>query len=89
MLASIDPAFVFWKKTAHLALLDGHQPVSVNLLDNAMNLVHANRYGERICRYAQRSLWQECLLGYIQPDLLLQAINRELQPKLAPELATI
>lgn len=89
MLASIDPAFDFWKKTAHLALLDGRHPVSVNLLDNALNLLHANHYNERICHYAKRALWQECLLGYIQPELLIQAINRELQPRLAPELATI
>ena len=89
MLAGIDPIFRFWKQTSHLAWLDKRRPVSVNLLDNALNLAHAKHYSDRIYHYAQRALWQEYLLGYIRPELLIQAINRELQPKLAPEMAVI
>ena len=89
MLARIAPELEFWKDSSHLAQLDRFHPLSFNILDNAFNLFNQRDYEQRIYRSAQRNLWQELVMRYIRPDLLIQAINHELQPKLAAELEPI
>ncbi len=86
MLVRIAPELKFWQDSGHLAQLDKTRPVSLNILDNSLNLFNHRDYDQRVYRSAQRNLWQELVIRYIRPDLLVQAINNELQPKLALEL---
>lgn len=88
MLSKLAPELEFWKGTEHLGRLDGHRPISLNLLDNALCLCNKRLYYDRIYHHLQRSLWQEFVLRYIRPDLLTEAISQELQPKLATELVS-
>ncbi len=89
MLSKIAPELEFWQLSGHLAQLDSDKPVSFNILDNAINLFNHRSYEQRVYRSAQRNLWQELILRYMRPDLLIKAINNELQPQLATENETV
>lgn len=85
MLSEIAPELSFWQESAHLARLDNYKPVSLNVIDNSLNLCNNRSFSDRVYHHSQRALWQEFILRYLRPDLLYEAINRELQPKLATE----
>jgi len=85
MISKIEPSMHFWQGTSHLAKHDGKDSVSFNILDVALNLCNQREYNKHITHHQQRTLWQEFLVRYIQPELLKQAINQELQPQLAYE----
>jgi len=85
MISKIEPSMQFWQGTSHLAKHDGHSSVSLNVLDVALNLCNQRSYDQHITHHQQRTLWQEFIIRYIKPELLKQAIDQELQPKLAYE----
>ncbi len=85
MAAKIAPELDFWKSTGHVGRLDRRRPISMNFLDNALCLCNRRSYANRIYHHLQRSLWQELIIRYIRPELLSDAINQELQPRLATE----
>ena len=85
LLHKIEPKLNFWSDTGHLSVYDGKTPVSLNVMDNALNVVNRLPYGKHLRHHAQRALWQELMLRYIRPDLLKDAIEREMQPQLAAE----
>ncbi len=85
LISKISPAMDYWKDTGHLGMLADDKPVSLNLLDNALNVCNRRDYNHRFYHHAQRNLWQEFILRYIRPDLIKEALNIELQPKLAAE----
>lgn len=87
MLSKIEPKLDFWHDTAHLARHDGQSSVSFNILDVAMNLCNKRLFNQHLHYHQQRALWQEFILRYIRPELLKEAIDQELQPKLATEFA--
>jgi len=84
-LSAIEPSFAFWEQTAHLGLLHGHQPVSLNVVDAALNYCNQLPFEQRIIHYFQRSLWHELLLRYLRHDSVEQSVLSELQPQLATE----
>jgi hypothetical protein len=86
-LAAIEPSFDFWQRSGHLGLLSGRKPVSLNLLDAALNYCNRLPFDKRVSHYFRRSLWHELLLRYLQPESVEQAVNDELQPELAEEVA--
>lgn len=86
-LASIEPSFKFWQQTAHLGLLHDSQPVSLNLVDSALNLCNKLPFEQRVAHYFQRSLWHELLLRYLRHQPVEQTVLAELQPRLANEYA--
>ncbi len=84
-LARIEPSFGFWQDSGHLGLLHGQQPVSLNLVDAALNYCNQLPFERRLVHYFQRSLWHELLLRYLQHDSVEQSVLSELQPALALE----
>lgn len=88
-LAKLDAGFSFWQNTAHLGKLDGHRPVSLNLLDVALNLCNRLPYEQRLAHYFQRSLWHELLLRYLHRHPVEQSVLAEVQPQLAPETVSV
>ena len=84
-LAAIESSLAFWQGTDHLALMHGHQPVSLNIVDAALNYYNRLPFEQRMVHYFQRSLGHELLLRYLQHEPLEQSILAELQPQLAAE----
>jgi len=67
----------FWKDCQFLAMVDGGQPISFNILDVASNLVNKLSFENRTldhCRYALR---QEIAKLYLAPELVVDSINSE------------
>jgi len=80
-LTRIDPDLEFWQHTSYLGLLDPSQkPVSMNIVDAAINYCNQLPFEQRIVHYFQRSLWHELLLRYLKHEPLEQAVLGELQP---------
>jgi hypothetical protein len=84
-LAAIEPSFDFWRRSGHLGVLHQSRPVSLNVLDAALNYCNRLPFEQRVVHYFQRSLWHELLLRYLKPASVEQTINDELQPQLAEE----
>ncbi len=85
MLEKIEPSFNFWKHSGHLGLLhhDDGGPVSLHLIDAALNYCNGLPFEQRIVHYFQRSLWHKLIQGYLKPDVIEQCIAQQLQPALA------
>ena len=86
-LAQIEPSLKFWEHTNHLGVLDGREPVSMNIVDVAMNFCNKIDYKDRGVHYFQRSLWHELLMRYLRHQPIEDSILTELQPQLAAERA--
>jgi hypothetical protein len=84
-LASIEPSFAFWRHSGHLGLLHKGQPVSLNMIDAALNQCNQRSFEQRIVTYFQQSLWHELLLRYLRLQPVEQTVLAELQPQLATE----
>jgi hypothetical protein len=82
-LAAIEPSLSFWQGSSHLAVLKDKKPVSLNIIDSALNCCNSVSFEHRIVNYFQRSLWNELQLRYLDPDSIEQTILHELQPQLA------
>ncbi len=87
-LSLIEPRFEFWKNSAHLGLLHHHQPVSLNIVDAALNYCNQLPFERRVAHYFQQSLWHELLLQYLRHDTVEQTVLATLQPELAREAIT-
>lgn len=84
-LAKIEPSFEFWRNTAHLGLLDGRHPVSLNLADVALNFCNKLAYEHRAVHYLQQDMRHELMLRYLKHGSVEASVLAELQPKLAQE----
>lgn len=82
-LARIEPRFTFWQGTSHLGVVHGREPLSLNLIDAAMNYCNGLSYDHRVMHFFQRSLWHELVLRYMHHEPMEQALLAELQPALA------
>lgn len=89
VLEDIEPSFGFWKDTQHLAILDNHQPVSLNMIDVALAACNRLPYEQRIVHYLRHSLGAELLLKYLKHENVEQAVLGQLQAELASEPALI
>lgn len=87
-LATIEPAFRFWRHGGHLGMLHERGPVSCNVLDAALNYCNRLTFEKRLAHYFQHSLWHELLGRYLRRETVEQAVLRELQPQLAEERVT-
>ena len=85
MLASIEPSFAFWQNTTHLGLLHDRRPVSLNLIDSALNLCNDLPLEQRLAHYFKKSLWQELLMSYLKHEPAHAAVVGQLQPAMAEE----
>ena len=89
ILIHIEPSLKFWQGSAHLGIVHNRQPVSLNIVDVALNYCNRLPFDHRSFEHFQRSLWQELSLGYLQPQKIEQAVLSVLQPQFAPERALI
>lgn len=85
-LCAIEPSLRFWQHAAHIGLLGGDGPVSMHVIDVALNTCNNLPFNQRLSQYFKRSVWHELLLRYLQPATVEQALISELQPQLAEEL---
>lgn len=88
VLSHFEPSFDFWHDSAHLGLLHDGKPVSLNVLDAALNLCNQLPFEQRLARAFQQALGHELLLGYLKRDTVEQTILNQLQPTLATEAVT-
>ncbi len=88
-LSAIEPSFEFWRGGAHLGLLHDRQPVSLNVVDAALNYCNQLPFEQRAIHYFQNSLWHELLLRYLRHESVEQTVTGQLQPQLAEEFAAI
>lgn len=84
-LAQIEPRLSFWQNTEHVGVLDHHHPVSLNIVDAALNFCNQLSFEKRVATHFQRSLWHELMLRYLKPESVERTILAELQPELAQE----
>ena len=87
-LSDIEPSLKFWQQSAHLGLVHGGQPVSLNIVDAALNLCNSLPFEKRMVQYFQNSLWHELLLRYMGHESVERAVMSELSPRLATETVT-
>ena len=64
-LSKLHPRFEFWNGKAHTGFLDGIQPVSMNIVDMALNFCNQLPYEKRIVKYFREHLWHELMLRYM------------------------
>ncbi len=77
VLFRVEPALHFWHQLDYVALPAPDGPVSLNLLDVAINLVNQLPYERRISYHMQASLWHELHSRYLaQPALERQLLNQ-------------
>lgn len=81
-LGAIEPSLKFWEDTAHLGMLHDRRPVSLNIIDVALN--HCNRlpFEQRVAKYMRQSLWHELLLQYMPYSKVERTVISALQPKM-------
>ncbi|MEK7059707.1 MAG: hypothetical protein AAB971_03045 [Patescibacteria group bacterium] len=84
-LSAIEPSLEFWHHSAHLGLIHGGKPVSLNIVDAALNLCNSLPFEQRIVHYFQTSLWHELLLRYMGHEPVEQSVLNALRPRLATE----
>ncbi len=84
-ISFIEPSMEFWHHTATLGMIDGHRPVSFNIIDAALNLCNGLPYQHRIVHYFQNSLWSELVIRYLKHDNVEQAVVGGLESQLAEE----
>ena len=88
VLTYIEPSLEFWRHTTTLSLLDNHQPVSLNIIDVALNYCNGLPFENRIVHYFRNSLWHELLIRYLKHDAVEQTVLNGLQSKLVTQEIT-
>lgn len=78
-LSSIEPSLKFWEQTPNLGLLDGHKPVSFNLVDMALSACNSLPFEKRVVHYFQRSLWHELLISYMNHQPVEATVLAEIE----------
>jgi len=86
-LKKIEPSLKFWQHSSHLGVLGDRQPVSLNIVDAAINCCNKLPFEKRVTRYFQQAMWNELLLNYLRHEPVEQSVLAELQPQLATETA--
>jgi len=87
-MSHIEPSLRFWHGSAHLGVLHNHKPVSLNIIDAALNFCNRIPFEQRMTQAFQHSLWHELLLKYLKHDTVEQTVRAQLQPQLAAETTT-
>lgn len=81
-LSFIDPALAFWHHTGSLALRGDKHPVSLNVIDAALNYCNQLPYGRHIVHYFRNNLWHELMIRYLKHDAIEQTVVDSLEPEL-------
>ncbi|MGH7142454.1 MAG: hypothetical protein ACREF5_03265 [Candidatus Saccharimonadales bacterium] len=84
-LSHIEPSLSFWHNTTSLGFLHDHQPVSLNVIDAALNYCNQLPYSNRIVHYLRNNLWHEIMIRYLKHENVEQAVLSNLQSQLVEE----
>lgn len=84
-LSYIEPSLEFWHHTSMLGLIDWRQPVSLNVIDAALNFCNQLPYEQRIVHYFRRSLWSELVIRYLKHENLEETVLHSLESQLVDE----
>ena len=87
VLGGLHPALEFWQGSQLLALLDGTEPVSLNMLDVALSVANGLDYSQRLVHHMRINLNRELLARYLHHDNLHALLMGKLDEQLAPKLA--
>jgi hypothetical protein len=88
-LSHIDPSLEFWHHTNILGYLQDHRPVSLNIIDVALNYCNQLPYSNRVVHYFRSSLWHELMIRYMKHENVEQAIMGNLESQLVEEPAVV
>lgn len=89
VLGTLHPAMEFWQGSQLLALVEGGQPVSLNLLDVALGVCNGFGYAQRVVHHMRENLSRELLARYLHQENLQALLLGKLDRQLAPEMAEI
>jgi hypothetical protein len=81
-LSAIEPGLKFWEDTAHLGIVHDRKPVSLNIIDVALNRCNRLPFERRVAHYMRQSLWHELLLQYLPHAEVERTVMSALQPKM-------
>lgn len=77
-LYRIEPALHFWHDMDFVALQSDKGPISLNLMDVAVNFINKLPYGSHAVYHFRDSLWNEIFVRYMGQKSLEQQILRQL-----------
>ncbi len=86
VLAESVPALEFWIDTPGLALMQSGEPVSLNVLDAALNAVNDLPYDQRFVHHMRRRVWHDLLARYLNRNNLDKVVG-QLSDELAEPVA--
>jgi len=88
MLVEIDPSLGFWRHTQCLCAMDNGVPVSMNIMDVALNYCNHLPFSERVVRFLRDNLWHELMSRYLQQQNLEDALQQQLTDGLVDNSGT-
>jgi hypothetical protein len=82
VLTELNPRLSFWRQTQCLCLMDKDGPVSMNILDVALNYCNHLPFSERVVRFLRDNLWHELMSRYLHQRNLEDALQQQLSAEL-------
>jgi hypothetical protein len=86
VLSGLAPALEFWKDTQSLCILHDGNPVSLNVLDVALNYCNHLPFAERVVRFVRNNLWHDLMMRYLDQNNLEEALHTQLSAELVSNL---
>lgn len=86
-LARLHDALEFWQGGHILAMLDGREAVSLNILDVALGVCNGVSYTKRFVHHMREALGRELLARYMHHGNLQTSLENSLGRQLVPEIA--
>lgn len=85
-LARLHEALEFWRGGHVLALIDGRETVSLNVVDVALGVCNGVGYANRFVHHMREALGRELLARYMHHGNLQASLENTLGRQLAPEI---
>lgn len=82
VLAELNPSLKFWQHTQCLCTMDNGTPVSMNILDVALNYCNHMPFSERVVKFLRDNLWHELMSRYLHQQNLETALQQQLSAEL-------
>ncbi|HSX53327.1 MAG TPA: hypothetical protein VLF90_03080 [Patescibacteria group bacterium] len=90
LIYRIEPALKFWEGLDYVGAPNSGQPVSLNLLDNAISYCNDLPYGQQMVTHFQDSLWNEVFMRYMDNEPVEQQVLQQLDAAInVPEVSTV
>lgn len=78
LLFKLEPALHFWHALDFVAVRTSGEPVSLNLMDNALNYLNKLPYGRRTYQHFRDGLWNELYARYMALPVLESHVIQQL-----------